>query len=120
MNAAFNILSEQNRADVNNRYNIWQGIVNQLQHRLTQFIQFVTELQRHRLSMTWFNAHQMATLHHEVITKSAHHGLFPLPQHLSDYFQLEVSYIKSNSEIIAILHVPVSDTKSTWSIFKYM
>ncbi len=120
INAAFNILSEQNRADVNNRYNIWQGIVNQLQHRLDQFIQFVTELQRHRLSMTWFNAYHMAILHEEVVTKSALHGLFPLPQHLSDYFQLEVSYIKSNSEIIAILHVPVSATKSTWSIFKYI
>ena len=120
VNSAFKMFSDQNKADANNRANIWQGIIDQLQHKLDKFVQFVTELQRHRLSMTWFTPHQMNILHQEVNTQAQKHGLSPLPQYLSDYFQLEVSYIKSATEIIAIIHVPVSATKSTWTIFKYI
>ncbi len=120
LNLAMSILSEDHKADVINRQFVWLSVIEQLNHRLKQFHDFVTELQRHRLSMTWLTPKQMETLHQEVASQAQLHGLIPLPTHLSDYAQLEVSYLKSDKTISAILHVPTSSSKFTWTIYKYI
>jgi hypothetical protein len=45
------------------QYQIWNEFANQVQYRLTQFKAFVTDLQDHRLSITWFNDEQLQEIH---------------------------------------------------------
>ncbi len=120
VHTAFDIFTYNNKVDVSIRALAWQGIVDQLQRRLTQFIQFVTELQRHRLSMTWFSAEQMRNLHNEVVAQAVTHNLTPLTKHLSDYSQLEVSYLTTRTQIIAFMHVPASASQQIWTIYRYI
>jgi len=120
VNSALTIMNWENRVDLPTRASVWNGVIAQLQHRLTQFVQFVTELQRHRLSMTWFSAEQLQKLHEEVVKQAKNNNLAPLTQYLSDYSQLEVSYLYSENEILAFLHVPASASEHIWTIYRYI
>jgi hypothetical protein len=122
VDAAFRALKLQENTykNLDNHVSIWNAVVRQLDSRLHQFIDFVTQLQMRRLSMTWFTSTQMQALHQSVLRQAAKYDLKPLTNHLTDYFQLDVSYVRSENFITAILHVPASATDSVFKLFRYV
>jgi hypothetical protein len=122
VNTAFKVLKahENDYKNINNHLTIWYGIVQQLQHRLEQFTAFVTQLQHRRLSMTWFTNQQLLNIHNSVIAQAQRNNLHPLTQHLSDYFQLDVSYVKKDNFITAILHIPASSSDDYYKVYRYV
>jgi hypothetical protein len=122
VNAAFAALKKQETAykNLDNHVSIWNAVVRQLDSRLRQFIDFVTQLQLRRLSMTWFTAAQMQDVHRAVLRQAEKYDLTPLTHHLTDYFQLDVSYVRSEHFITAILHVPASATDSVFKLYRYI
>jgi hypothetical protein len=96
VNIAFDILKNSSRryhGDIDNHITIWNAIIRHLEHRLDQFTSFMSHLQDRRLSPTWFTKDQLQKIHEDVLAHAKRTSLNPLPQHLSDYFQLDVSYV---------------------------
>ncbi len=122
VNAAFDVVHDwyQNGMPIANHMVIWNAIIRQMEHRLHQFTDFVSHLQDRRLSPTWFTHKQLLRIHDDVQKQAARNGLTPLPQHLSDYFQLDVSYVKNDHYITAIIHVPASTTPYTFKVYRYL
>ena len=119
VNTAFEVLreTENNYKSLDNHVTIWSAVVRHLQTRLQQYVDFITQLQHRRLSMTWFSEAQLKKLHESVLRQARQHDLVPLVTHLTDYFQLDVSYVRSHPYITAIIHVPASSSSSN-SVFK--
>ena len=78
------------------------------------------QLQTHRLSTKLLSHPQLLALHHEIQTLAAKTDTIPIPRNLHDYFQLETSYLRSNNQIIILLHVPCSSEQSLFTIFRYI
>ena len=117
---AFQILTENQRAELDTIHTVWSGILATLRYRTDQLTQFITELQRGRLSMTWFTVQQMKTLHRQVLQQAKDHNLTPLVSHLSDYFQLDVTYVKADDYLTAIIHVPATASNKIFTVYRYI
>ena len=98
---------------LNRQVNTIEGRVDSLEHTFQQ-------LQTHRLSTKLLSHPQLLALHHEVQTLAAKTDTIPIPRNLHDYFQLETSYLRSNNQIIILLHVPCSSEQSLFTIFRYI
>jgi hypothetical protein len=123
VNIAFEILKNSSRrthGDIDNHLLIWNAIIKHLDHRLDQFTNFISHLQDRRLSPTWFTKDQLQKIHEDVLAHAKRTNLNPLPQHLSDYFQLDVSYVRNNDYITAIIHVPASASPTIFKLYKYI
>ncbi len=113
-------MKEDSYAKLDNHIAIWNAIIQQLQYRLNQFIDFVTQLQHRRLSLTWFTTSQVQPIHNSVIEQAEKHNIKHLTQHLTDYFQLDVSYIRSDNFITAIIHVPATAAFTNYKLYRYV
>ncbi len=122
VNAAFRVLKmkEDSYAKIDNHVAIWNAITQQLQYRLNQFIDFVTQLQLRCLSLTLFTTSQLQRIHNSVIEQAEKHNIKHLTQHLTDYFQLDVSYIRSDNFITAIIHVPATAAFTNYKLYRYV
>ena len=120
VNLAFQAISNMQKAELDNQHMIWSGILTALRYRTTQLTDFVTELQKQRLSMTWFSSKQMKALHQQVLQQAKDNNLTPLVSHLSDYYQLDVTYVKSENFITAIIHVPATASNHVFTVYRYI
>jgi hypothetical protein len=122
VNLAFAVIRESRReyGSLDNHITIWNAVIRQLEHRLDQFTSFVSHLQDRRLSPTWFTKQQLKKIHEDVLAHAKRNSLTPLPVHLSDYFQLDVSYVKTQDYLTAIIHVPASATPTTFKVYRYI
>jgi len=102
-----------------NRYMVWASVVRHLKNQLDDFSHLIDSLQKHRLSHTWFNNEQMAQLHQNVNLFGRKHAVLPLTDYASDYFQVDVSYVSTPTQLIILLHVPATRVKEKWNIFRY-
>ena len=48
------------------------------------------------------------------------HHFVPLTNKISDYFQLELSYVRHPQGIVALLHVPCTLSKNLMTMYKYV
>jgi hypothetical protein len=62
----------------------------------------------------------MSLLHESVINTAASRNLQVLPTRPQDYFQLDLSYIRSGKDVLMILHVPCVTKNHLLSIYKYI
>ena len=122
VNLAFKILAEREKdyGNLDNHLGIWNAIIRNLEHRYHQYDDFIQQLQHHRLSLTWFTPDQLQKIHNSVLQQAAKSNLIPLVSHLSDYFQLDVSYVKSEFYVTAIIHVPATASKNYFKVFRYV
>jgi len=120
VNNAYKVLKENEAdyKDFDNHITIWSAIIRHLDHRRQQFLDFVTQLQHCRLSLTWLSAYQMQQIHQSVIQQANKHNLIPLSEHLTDYFQMDVSYIRKGTFITAIVHVHVTSSSSSFKVYR--
>ena len=91
-----------------------------IEDRLQDLFNALQQLQHQRLSVTLLDAHQMAALHESVHNTAATRNLQVLPTRPQDYFQLDLSYIRSGKDVLMILHVPCVTTNHLLSIYKYI
>ncbi|NBR25999.1 MAG: hypothetical protein EBU08_19905, partial [Micrococcales bacterium] len=106
--------------NLDNHITIWTAVVEHLQNKLNIFVDFVTQLQHRRLSLTWFSTAQLQKIHNSVLLQAQQHKLIPLTTHLTDYFQLDVSYVRSEHFLTAIIHVPASSSNSFFRVYRYV
>jgi len=62
----------------------------------------------------------MSLLHESVTNTAASRNLQVLPTRPQDYFQLDLSYIRSGKDVLMILHVPCVTKNHLFSIYKYI
>jgi hypothetical protein len=94
--------------------------LNIFQDRVTKVTNLVQELQHHCLSVDLLNFKQLSVLHSEVQKTAKANGYEPLPIQLSDYFQLETSFIRQGSNIILLVHVPCISKTNLLNIYRYV
>jgi hypothetical protein len=91
-----------------------------IEDRLSVLFDALQQLQHQRLSVTLLDEHQMSLLHESVINTAASRNLQVLPTRPQDYFQLDLSYIRSGKDVLMILHVPCVTKNHLLSIYKYI
>jgi hypothetical protein len=91
-----------------------------IEDRLSDLFDALQQLQHQRLSVTLLDEHQMSLLHKSVTNTAATRNLQVLPTRPQDYFQLDLSYIRSGKDVLMILHVPCVTKNHLLSIYKYI
>jgi len=91
-----------------------------IEDRLNVLFNTLQQLQHQRLSVTLLDEHQMQLLHESVLNTASSRNLQVLPTRPQDYFQLDLSYIRSGKDVLMILHVPCVTTNHLLSIYKYV
>jgi hypothetical protein len=91
-----------------------------IEDRLQDLFNALQQLQHQRLSVTLLDAHQMAALHDSVRSTASARNLQVLPTRPQDYFQLDLSYIRSGKDVLMILHVPCVTTNHLLSVYRYV
>jgi hypothetical protein len=89
-----------------------------IEDRLSVLFDALQQLQHQRLSVTLLDEHQMSLLHKSITNTAASRNLQVLPTRPQDYFQLDLSYIRSGKDVLMILHVPCVTKNHLLSIYK--
>jgi hypothetical protein len=95
-------------------------IMTQWELQIRTVIDAVQQAQHHRLAVNLLAPEQLQLLHQATLDLAAKHNYQVLPQQLSDYFQLEVSYARSGPDVLLIVHVPCVSTDQLMTIYKFM
>ena len=120
MNKIVDLLHEHSQDDIlAQRYIAWMTIIRELQQRLTSFRNLLAGLYQHRLHPSWFEGDQLQKLHQDVMNFGKTKNVDPLSEHLSDYYQMDTSFVSSEGELVIILHVPATRHRENWNIFRY-
>ena len=80
----------------------------------------VQQLQHRGLAIDLLSPVQMDIMHDSVTTAALEDGFTPLTVQNSDYYQIEVSYTRSDKDIIIIVQVPCTKTSELLSIYRYL
>ena len=104
------------------------GLVNMLiseelqkfQDRVTKVTNAIQQIHHRRLSVDLLTPDQMEIMHKEVLKAAADDGLNSLVQHTSDYFQVEVTYLRNDEDLLIIVHVPCIKIKELLKIYKHL
>ena len=88
--------------------------------RLTRATSAVQQLQHRRLSIDLLDTLQMTEMHRSVAEVANARGYVLMPERLSDYFQLEASYLRQGEDILIMLHVPCINKDQMLTIYKYI
>ncbi len=91
-----------------------------IEDRLSVLFDALQQLQHQQLSVTLLDEHHMSLLHDSVRSTATSRNLQVLPTRPQDYFQLDLSYIRSGKDVLMILHVPCVTTNHLLSIYKYV
>ena len=91
-----------------------------LEDQTNKIINAVQQLQHRRLSIDWLDSDQLTLLHSTIQAYTKAHNFIPLTNKISDYFQLELSYVRHSTGVVALLHVPCTLTKNLMTIYKYV
>ena len=95
-------------------------IMSQWEHRLQQLNNILQQAQHKRLAIDTLTPSQLNLLHQSVLAQAATLNRQLLTHQPSDYFQLELSYAKSGSDFILLLHVPTVASADTLSIYQFV
>ena len=88
--------------------------------RVTVLSNAVQQLHHRRLSIDLLSPEQMDVMHKAVHDEAAVMGFTPLTTKVVDYFQIEVTYMRSGKDIILIVHVPCTKTAELLTIHRYL
>ena len=62
----------------------------------------------------------MEILHNSVETVALQEGFHNQAEQISDYFQVEATYLRTGEDLVIIVHVPCIKSKSLLKIYKYL
>ena len=91
-----------------------------LEMRLTMATNAVQQLQHRRLSVDFLDTKQLEEMHKAVSSIALDRGYTLMPQRVSDYFQIETSYLRNGKDILIMLHVPCIAHDQLLTIYKYI
>ena len=91
-----------------------------LEDQALKVINAVQQLQHRRLSIDWLDTSQLELLHKTIQTYTEQHHFISLTNKISDYFQLELSYVRHPNGVVALLHVPCTLSKNLMTMYKYV
>ena len=91
-----------------------------LHSRMQQTLQVVQQLQHRRMAVDFLNGDQLQAMHNELLNMAKAQDLTLLPTQISDYFQLECSWLRQGEDILLMLHVPCVHQKHLLKIYKYI
>jgi len=95
-------------------------IMTQWELQIRTVIDAVQQAQHHKLAVNLLDPDQLQLLHQATLDLAAKHNYQVLPQQLSDYFQLEVSYARSGPDVLLVVHVPCVSTEQLMTIYKFI
>ena len=90
------------------------------EHRLTIATNAVQQLQHQRLAIDFLDTSQMDEMHKAVKAIADERGYTLLPERISDYYQIETSYLRNGQDILIMLHVPCIIHSQLLTIYKYI
>jgi len=88
--------------------------------RLAKVFNVVQQLQHRRLAVDYMDTFQLTEMHKAITDIAEKRGYTLLPERLSDYFQLEASYLRQGDDILIILHVPCIVHDQLLTLYKYI
>ena len=92
----------------------------ELETRVQRVVNAIQQLQHRRLAVDWLDPEQLTALHESVKRFADEHDYTLLTKQHSDYFQLETSYLRTESDVLAVLHIPCIMAPSMLSIYRYV
>jgi hypothetical protein len=104
------------------------GLVNMLiseeltkfQDRVTKVTNAIQQIHHRRLAVDLLTPDQMEVMHQEVLKAAQDDGLNSLVTHTSDYFQVEITYLRNDEDLLIIVHVPCIKIKELLKIYKHL
>ena len=96
-----------------------QDALQHIQDHLQIIFDTIQQLQHQRLSISLLPPKYLHILHTSVNEAAKSRNLVLLPNHIQDYFQLDTSYIRVQSDIVILLHVPCITSDSLLTIYRY-
>ena len=88
--------------------------------RVTLVTNAIQQLHHRRLAVDLLTPEQMEILHTSVQSVAQEIGFHKPAKYISDYFQIEATYLRSGEDIVIMLHVPCIKTQELLSIYKYL
>lgn len=88
--------------------------------RMQQAMQVVQQLQHRRMAVDFLSGEQLLNMHQELQAMAKSQDLTLLPVQMSDYFQLECSWLRQGEDLLIMLHVPCVHQKHMLKIYKYI
>ena len=85
-------------------------IMTQWEQQVRMVMDAIQQAQHQKLAINLLDQDQLRILHQATLDLAARHQYQVLPQQLSDYFQLDVSYARSGPDVLLIVHVPCVST----------
>ena len=91
-----------------------------LEARLTMATNAVQQLQHRRLAIDYLDTWQLEEMHAATSNIAKERGYTLMPEKVSDYFQVEASYLRNGQDIIIMLHVPCIVHEQLLTIYRYI
>ena len=88
--------------------------------RVTLITNAIQQLHHRRLAVDVLSPEQMEIMHNSVETIALQEGFHNQVEHISDYFQIEVTYLRTGEDIVIIVHVPCIKSKALLKIYRYL
>jgi len=95
-------------------------ILSRWERTIHNTVHTIQQAQHRRLSVDLLLPKQLELLHQSVLQAASRSNRQLLTHQPSDYFQLELSYARSGSDLLLILHVPTIATDDTLSIYQFL
>ena len=95
-------------------------VITLIEEGVTRLVNIVQQLQHRRLAVDWLTQHQLDALHRTVLAYTDERNYALLTSHPSDYFQLELSYLRNEDGVVALLHIPCTTTPDLMTIMRYI
>ena len=94
--------------------------ISMFKDKVRQSLHVIQELQHRRLAVDYLDKAELNAMH-EALKNQAHTlGYELLPEKITDYFQLEASYLRVDQDIVLILHVPCVAPHGKLKIYKHI
>ena len=94
--------------------------IDMLGSRIDDTIEVIQQLQNHRLSVKLLRADLLLKMKQEIDNQAAVRNLVPLPNKISDYFQLETTFTREGDNLLVLVHVPCVPHEHVLRIFRYV
>lgn len=94
--------------------------INSFREKVRQSVHVLQQLQHRRLAVDYLDKQQLTLMHEALQAQAAQLGYEILPEKISDYFQLEASYVRTGPEVMLILHVPCVAPQGKLRMFRHV
>jgi len=96
-----------------------QAQIDDLADHLTTLLDTIQQLQHQRLSIQLLDMDQLNELYAHLQTAANNNNYKLLIQAPQDIFQLDVSYVRKNSDVLILVHVPCLTDTHLLTIYRY-